>query len=292
MKDLFQQPYVLLTLTALMWASNAIIGRAIRLEIDPITLAVWRWSLAALLLGLLAGPWLRRDSAALWRCWRVVLLCALTGISGFNTLLYQGLQSTTALNGALVQSAIPMFIVGLAYLSLGDRLNRWQFMGLLLSLVGVTVILCRGDWRELQQLQLNRGDLWVLVAVICYAIYSVALRGRPQKIHPLSWLAVTFVPGALFLWPLHLFISPQLIPDAPHLWGVIGYLALGPSFLAYLCFNRGVELVGPGRAGQFIHLIPVFTSLMAVVFLGEQFAAFHGIGMAFIAMGIVLANYR
>ncbi len=296
LQRLFQQPYLLLVVPPLLWATNAVVGRMYRDDIDPISLAVWRWTLAAGLLLWVARRQIRQDATALWHRWPIVLLCAVTGISAFNTLLYQGLQTTTALNGALVQSAIPVVIVGLAYLALGDRLSRRQAGGLVLSLAGVTTIICRGDLGELLELRLNRGDLWVLLAVVSYAIYSVGLRGRPV-VHPLSWLAATFFVGALLLWPLHgwrlaMAITPALGPTDSTLWLVIGYLAVGPSFLAYLCFNRGVELVGPGRAGQFIHLVPVFTSLLAVGWLGETWALFHGVGIACIASGIVLASQR
>jgi drug/metabolite transporter (DMT)-like permease len=283
-------PYLLLTLAVLFWAGNFILGRAFHADIPPVALAFWRWLCASLLISLPAWRHLRRDGPVLLRSWRPVLLLSALGIASFNTLAYTGLQYTQAINGFLMQSLMPVLIVLFSFMIFGERIRPLQALGILVSLGGAVTIIARGDLAVLTGLQINRGDLFVAAAVLCYAGYSVLLRTRPP-VHALSFIAVTFWLGTVMILPFYLWETVQVRALHPHpvTFLVIGYVAVFPSIVSYLCYNRGVALIGANRAGLFIHLMPVFGTLMAMVFLGESFFWHHAVGIALIAAGICLA---
>jgi len=283
--------YLLLTLAVLFWAGNFILGRAFHSDIPPIALAFWRWCCASLLIIGPACRHLRQDRQVLLAHWPVVLLLSAVGIAAFNTLAYSGLQYTQAINAFLMQSLMPVLIVLFSFLIFGERVRPLQVLGILVSLCGAVAIIARGDFAVLAALEVNRGDLLVGAAILCYAGYSVMLRKRPP-VHPLSLIAVTFWIGSAIILPFYLWeallVRPLVIQ--PVTFVVIGYVALFPSIVSYLCFNRGVELIGANRAGLFIHLMPVFGSLMAMLFLGESFYWHHALGICLIATGIILAT--
>ncbi len=293
MNALKNQPHLLLTLAILFWAGNFILGRAFHTEIPPIALAFWRWAVASLLIIVPAWPHLRNDRVAIMQHWPVILLLAVLGVSSFNTLAYSGLQYTQAINAFLVQSLMPVLIVALSFLLFREQVTGRQALGILVSLSGAVTIIAHGDIHRLLSLNLNRGDLLVFAAVVCYAGYTVMLRKRPA-IHPLSFIAATFWIGSLVLLPLYLWeaVNVRSLEPSRNAFLVIAYVAVFPSIASYLCYNRGVELIGANRAGLFIHLMPVFGSVMAMLFLDEDFRAFHAVGIGLIASGIALATGR
>ncbi len=292
-RRLFDLPYVLLTLTFLFWSSNFIVARAVRAEVPPVGLAFWRWTVGLLIVLAFAWPHLRRDRAAIRRHWRIIVVLSATGIAAFNTMSYIGLQHTTAINGLLMQSTMPVVIVVMSYLFFRETVTPLQALGVALSLAGAVIIVARGELRALVAFTVNRGDLWIAVGVLFYSAYAALLRRRPP-IHPLSFLAVSFAAGAAMLAPLYAWesASGDVVPLSLTSVLAIGYLAVFTSIIAYICFNRGVELVGANRAGPFFHLLPLFGSVQAVVFLGESFRLFHAFGLALILGGIVLATRR
>lgn len=288
---LANSPYLLLTLAVFFWAGNFIVGRAIRADIPPVGLAFWRWFIAALLVTVMARKYLPTDLPEIRRHWAIVLLLAIVGIASFNTLVYIGLQYTIAVNGLLMQSLMPVLIIGLSFLLFREKIHTIQAIGVLISLVGALTIIGRGSIDVLLSLSMNRGDILIFIAVAGYAGYSIGLRKRPA-VHPLSFVAVTFIIGALLLLPLYIWESRggrTVHFDAPTLMA-ISYVSIFPSIVSYLCFNRGVELVGANRAGMFIHLIPVFGSVMAIFFLHESLQWFHLLGILLIASGIYMAT--
>ena len=293
LRPLWTNAYLLLTLTALFWAGNSVVGRAARELVPPVALAFWRWFAAFLLIMLIAGPHLRRDAAALKAKWPAVLALGVLGVGAFNTLLYSGLQYTTALNALLLQSAQPPLILLTAFLLFRDRAGPAQIAGVLLSLVGVLVIVAGGDLDVLLELRLNPGDALILVAVLLWVLYSVLLRLRPE-VHAVSFLAVTFAIAWLFILPFYAaeLAAGRRVVAAPESFAALAYVAVFPSLIAYACFNRGVELIGPGRAGVFLNLMPVFGALLAVGLLGERFTLAHAVGIALIGAGILLTRNR
>jgi drug/metabolite transporter (DMT)-like permease len=283
-------PYLLLTLAVLLWSGNFILGRAFHSDIPPVALAFWRWVCASLLISGPALKYLRRDWPMIRRHWPIVLLLSSVGVAAFNTLVYSGLQYTQAINAFLMQSLMPILIVVFSFLIFGERVRPLQTVGILISLCGAVTIIARGDLGILAGMEFNHGDLLIAAAIICYAVYSVMLRKRPA-IHPLSFITITFWTGSAIILPFYLWetIYVRTLQLQPATYLVIGYVAVFPSIVSYLCYNRGVEQIGANRAGLFIHLMPVFGSLMAILLLGETFYWYHAVGIGLIATGLYLA---
>ena len=281
--------YLLLTLTALFWAGNAIVGRALHTSVQPVTLAFWRWALAALFLLPFAWKHLRRDWRALARHWPVMLGLSLLGISSFNTILYHAAHTTTATNIALIQTALPAMILLLGFVLFGERVSRLGLLGMALTIGGAVITVIHGDLAFLRAARFVSGDVWMLAAVFLYALYSVLLRKAP-RVHALSFLTATFIVGAAALLPLYIWEWQEL--GAPVLsTGLIAgalYVAVFPSIFAYLFWNHGVATVGAGTTGLFNCLIPVFAAVLAFAFLGERLHAYHVIGLALIVAGFLL----
>jgi drug/metabolite transporter (DMT)-like permease len=290
---LFDQPWLLFVLPPLFWSGNIVIGRAVSGEVPPVGLAFWRWTLGCLIVLPFALRHLRRDLPAIRRHFGMVLVLSALGISAYNTFVYVGLQYTTALNGVMMQSMMPVLIVLASLVLFRDAISPLQVLGVAVSLAGAMLIVSGGNPAALAGLEVNRGDLWILVAVLCYALYTALLRRRPL-VHPLSFLAVIFGLGALMLLPFMLaeMWAGRSMPLTPGSMGALFYVALFPSIVAYLCFNRTVELLGANRTGLSVHLVPAFGSAFAILFLGEDPRWYHGAGIALIAAGILLASRR
>ncbi|RYY26709.1 MAG: DMT family transporter [Sphingomonadales bacterium] len=292
-RRLWAAPYVLLTCTALFWAGNSIVGRGASELVPPLALAFWRWSGALLLVLPLAWPHLRRDAAILRSSWRTLLILGTLGIGAFNTILYIGLQTTSAVNGLLLQSLQPGLILLFGAILFAERTRIVQILGLLLSIAGALTILSRGDLSSLVALRFNGGDLVIAGAVIIWSLYSVLLRKRPQ-VHPLSFLAATFAIGVVVLLPFYVaeVLSGRLIESRTESWLAIGYVCIFPSLIANLCYNRGVELVGSAAAGLYLNIMPIMGAFLAMIFLGEAIRPFHLAGIALVAVGIACATGR
>ena len=287
------QPYLLLSITTMCWAGNAIVGRLAAGHIPPVTLSFLRWSLAFLILLPFAWKHLVRDWSAIRSRLGVMVIISVTGIGAFNTLQYWALEYTQALNTLLLQSAGPLVVAVWSLLLLGVRLTLAQAAGVVVSLIGVLVILLHGDLSTLSSIEFNKGDLIFIVALIIFGFYSVMTLKRPA-IHALSFAAFTFGVGALCLVPLliwELATRPVMALNTANLLSLF-YVAVFPSTLAYLCFNRGVQLIGANRAAPFFHMVPLFGSVMAMVFLGERPQLFHFIGFGLVLSGVFVASRR
>jgi drug/metabolite transporter (DMT)-like permease len=290
---LVNQPYLLLSITALCWAGNAIVGRLAAGHIAPVTLSFLRWSFAFLIILPFAWKHLVRDWGAIRSRLGIMILLSITGIGAFNTLQYWALEHTQALNTLLLQSAGPLVVAVWSLLLLGVRLTLAQAAGVVLSMAGVFVILLHGDLTTLSKIDFNIGDLIFIVALAIFGIYSVLSLKRPN-IHGLSFVAFTFGAGAACLIPLfiwELFARPPMQIDTANLL-TLAYVALFPSTIAYLCYNRGVQLIGANRAAPFFHVVPVFGTVMSIVFLGEHPQAFHFIGFALVLTGVFVASRK
>ncbi len=286
--------YLLLTLTTLFWGGNFVVGRAVHESIPPISLAWWRWLVAALIILPLVIKPLWQSRHILRENWLKLGVMSLLGVTGFNTLVYLGLQTLPASNGILLLSAGPVFILMISWWFLGDRVRPIQILGMVLSLAGILVLVSKGaPWHFWSQLGSGSGNLWILTAVVTWAIYSVMLKKRPAGLSGLAFFGLTTLVGWLLLTPFFLFEWLYLGHTTPvnsHSLLSIGYVALFASVAAFLFWNRGVEILGPNRAGYFIHLIPVWGILLASVFLGERLYLFHWIGMLLIFIGIWMAT--
>jgi drug/metabolite transporter (DMT)-like permease len=287
------QPYLLLSITALCWAGNAIVGRLAAGHIPPVTLSFLRWSLAFLIILPFAWKHLVRDWGAIRGRLGTMVILSVTGISAFNTMQYWALEHTQALNTLLLQSAAPLFVAVWSLLLLGIRLTLAQAGGLAVSLTGVLVILLQGDLTTLKNIEFNIGDIIFVAALAIFGLYSTLTFKRPQ-IHGLSFVGFTFGCGAAVLIPLliwELMTRPLMQIDTANLLTLF-YVAVFPSTVAYLCFNRGVHLIGANRAAAFFHVIPMLGAAMAIVFLGEHPHLFHVIGFALVLSGVFIASRK
>ena len=290
---LANQPYLLLSITAFCWAGNAIVGRLAAGHIPPVTLSFLRWWLGFLIILPFAWKHLQRDWTAIRAHLGSLVFLSATGIAGFTALQYWALEHTQALNTLLLQSAGPLFVAGWSLILFGVRLTLAQAAGIVVSLTGVLVILLHGDLTAITAIDFNRGDLIFTVALLIFGLYSVMSFKRPA-IDDLSFLAFTFACGSACLVPAlipELIFRPVMQLDFTNLLSLL-YVAVFPSTIAYLCYNRSIHLIGANRTAPFFHVVPVFGSVMAIVFLGEQPQAFHFIGFALVLTGVFVASRK
>ncbi|WP_339703654.1 DMT family transporter [uncultured Sphingosinicella sp.] len=278
--------YAMLVLVMLFWSGNAIVGRAVRGDVLPFTLAFGRWLGAFLVLAPFALRHVAADREVLLRHWRPVLFLGLVGVSAFNAFMYSGLRYTTATNGLLLQAAIPALVLIIDALAFRVRAPAWQVVGVVLSILGVGVVLFP-DFASVLRLHFGRGDALVLAGVVAWAIYTSLLRLRPD-VHALSFLAVTFAIGVAAMLPLAMleWRHAPAIDWRPEIVGAFIYVALFPSLAAYFLFNAAVGMIGAAKAGQSITLMPVFGALLAAALLGEPLGTRYFAGMALILCGI------
>lgn len=284
--------YLLLVLTTLFWSGNFVLARAMHDSLPPVALSFWRWMLAGTVLAPFAWRRMLAALPLLKTHWRTVLPLALFGVAGYNTLAYQGLQSTPATNAGLLNAFIPILILLLGALFFGQHLGRIAIAGILVSLLGVLMLVGHGEPSRLAQFRFNPGDLWVLAAGLSWACYTLLLRRLPAGLNRMALLMATIVLGVMVLCPAYLLESLSgrtLTVTVPHLLAIL-YVGLLPSVMAYLFYNHGVAKLGAARAGQFIHLMPVFVPLLSTLFLGEQLHLFHAAGIALIFAGIAVSS--
>lgn len=288
---LMNRPYLLLSLASLFWAGNVVLGRFIAADFPPMALSLLRWGFACLLVLPFAWPHLRADWPVIRKHVPILTLLTLTGLAGYTAIAYLGLKYTQALNALLIQSSGPLWVALWSLVLLGIRLTWPQTVGIGISLLGVLTILSRGDPVALSAIHLNKGDLLFTGALIVFGIYSVLSSKRPAM-HPLAFMA--FTSGYAMVLQIPAVIVEVLSGHHPALSInnvlTLAYVAIFPSILSYLFFNRGVELIGANRAAPFFHLIPVFGSVMAIVFLGERPQLFHAVGYALVLAGVVIAS--
>ena len=285
------RPYLLTAVAPLCWGGNIVLARGVADIIPPVSFAFWRWTIAFVILLPFTWRTARQDWSRVVKSWKIMSVLSILGISFFNTLLYTAVHTTTAINGAMIQTAMPAVIILATLLMYKEKVTRLQLLGVAICIFGAFIVILRGRWDTLLGMSFAPGDILMIGAVILYALYSALLRQRPA-IHPLSFLIYTFGLGIVFLLPLYVWelAGSATMILTPHVILSILYVALFPSIVAYFCWNRGVEVLGANRTGLLINLIPVFASILAILFLGETLQVFHIIGMALIFGGMILFN--
>jgi drug/metabolite transporter (DMT)-like permease len=276
----------------LCWAGNWVVGRAIHEEIPPFTLNFWRWASSLLLILPVAWTSLRGQWRLMLRHWKWVLPMAAIASAIFQSMVYLGLQSTTALNGALLIALVPIVVAAIAAALLGDRFTLRQALGIAVSLAGAVVVIVRGELAVLRTLAFNPGDLWILAAVPIWALYTVLLKRWPQGLDRMSFLAAMAIVGTLLQAPLYaweLAGGRQMIVTPASL-AAIAYTAVFASFLAFVFYNAALQRTTPTVAGPFHHLHPAFTALLGIAFLGERVGWYHAAGVACIVLGLYLTT--
>ncbi|MCB1908002.1 MAG: DMT family transporter [Rhodocyclaceae bacterium] len=295
MPSALAHPYLLLTLTVLFWSGNMVAGRGLREDVPPILLALLRWLIAlGLTLPFAVRGFDRGQLATMLQAWPAMLLLGLLGVGGFNTFAYIALQHTTATNASLLNSFIPIVTIALSWALLGRRLRGVEAVGVMVSMAGVLLIVGRGEPGVLASLSLNRGDLWMLLAVLTWALYTVGLQWRPAGLDSMVMLAAFTVVGLAALIPaaaVEYLSGARLRVDAGTIAGIL-YTGVFPGFLGYVFYNRGVAAVGPNRGSLFIHLMPAFGTGLAAVFLGERPHWYHLVGIVLIFAGITMNTRR
>ena len=289
---------LLLTIAALLWAGNAVVGRLVTGLVPPITLNFLRWALAFLLLLPLAG-WVLRPGSGLWSHSRRFMLLGLLGVGCYNALQYLALTTSTALNVTLVASSTPVWMLLIGAVGFGQRVTLRQVAGAVLSIAGVLVVLARGDWAELLEVRLVPGDLYVLLATLGWAVYSWLLvqPGDPPRIRA-DWAAFLMAQVVFGLAWSGLFAGAEwALTDAKIVWGwplaaALLFVAVGPAILAYRCWGLGVQRAGPNVAGFFGNLTPLFAALMSAAFLREMPHLYHAVAFILIVGGIVVSSRR
>lgn len=293
-RGLFSNAYLLLTLTTLSWGGNAVASRIAVGEISPFTLTCFRWIGVTILVLLFARRQLAADWPELRKRLPFLVTLGTLGFTAFNALMYLGAHTTGAINIGIIQGAMPVFVLVGAYLAYRTPVSTIQIVGVCVTLVGVVLVAIHGDLGQIRTLQFADGDLLMIVAGVLYAGYTVALRRRPpvSGLAMFSILALVAMVTSLPLMALEAVNGTLQLPT-PTGWGVLLYVAIFPSFLSQIFFLRSVDLVGPGRAGLFINLVPIFASSLGVLVLGEHFELYHAFALAFVLGGIWLAErYR
>jgi drug/metabolite transporter (DMT)-like permease len=285
--------YLALAAAALFWGGNWVLARWIQNQFPPQTLGLLRWGSAALFLLPFALTPTLRAWPAVRREWRRLAILGAIGVTGFSALSYWGLSYTTSINGSLLNTAAPVFILMLSAMGFGDRINLMEVAGVAVSIVGVVIIVARGNFGALAALGVNIGDAIVLAAVLLWAVYTVLLRRWRIQLPPMVFLFTTIVlslPLPIATTAIEYALgAPAPSPDTIGLLTIV-YLGLFPSIGAYACWNFGVSRAGAARATLFQYLIPVFAAVLAVLLLGEEVRLFHVAGAVLIMGGLLLAT--
>ena len=285
--------YLLLSLTTLFWAGNFVLARAMHADIPPIGLAFWRWFTVAVFI----VPWAWQDLKKQWPIMKshrgFMLALGILSVGAFNTLVYIGLQTTLAVNALLLLSSVPVFILLMSPFILGRRLTLYQLIGTIISGAGVLLVLTQGHLQTLIGFGHDSGLLWVLAGVISWALYSVLLHKLPEGIGGRGFFAMTVLVGVLGLLPLYAWES--LVQQNPvnftsDFWLSIAYVAFFASILAYMFWNKAVDMIGAEQSGAFIHLMPAFGLILSAWLLGEAITAIALLGLALIFGGLIIAT--
>lgn len=288
---LYQWPGLLLTLTAIFWAGNALASRLAVGHISPFLLVFLRWVMVLAVLWPLYGGQVRAHWGDIRPRLGSITLMGILGFTGFNALFYTAGYYTSAINIGILQGSIPVVVLAGAFFMFGTRATLLQIVGVLITTIGVVVVATQGSPLSILHIGLNRGDLAMLAACVFYAFYTLALRNRPDM-SGIAFFTLLALISAITSVPLLIFEAFTTGLQMPTLqgWLVTLFVAIFPSCLAQLFFLRGVDLIGPGRAGVFVNLVPVFAAILAVLLLNEPFAAFHAVALALVIGGIWLAQ--
>ena len=287
--------YGLLILAALFWSGNFIVGKfAYLFQVPPLTLNVLRWISVWLILMPFTYEEIKNNLPSIKKNWLVISFMGVITISTFNSVVYYALNYTKVINSVLVLAAIPVATIIFSSLMKIEKTNIFQLLGLFLSIVGIGSIISYGDFQNIIELNFNKGDLLMLVCVICWALYSTLLKKYKFKFSQFTLIQLMVSAGILFLIPQFFYEQSNNleINFNKAFFVILIYVVLFPAIAAYYCWQKGVEIIGPNRASMFIQLMPLFSAIMAIIFLNEKFELFHFVGASFIVLGIYLSNRK
>jgi drug/metabolite transporter (DMT)-like permease len=285
----------LAVLAAIIWSGNFIVARGVIQQIPPVGLAFYRWATATLIMIPIAWNKFTVDKPLLLQHRNLLFWTALSGVTLFNTFVYIAGHYTPAINLALIgTTSSPVFAIILAAIFLKEAIKPLRIVGLLLCISGIVLLLSQGSWQRLQTFRFSIGDGWILLAALCFAVYNILVRRKPAAIHPLSFLFTVFAIGTLLLLPFYLFelFQTPAVQWDTNLVLIILYLGAGTSVIAFLCWNVAIGKLGAARTALFGNLIPVFSTLEAVLILGEKFTMIHLLSGLLVVAGVVIANLK
>lgn len=284
--------YLLLILAVLFWSGNFIVGRGIHNEIPPMTLAFWRWAIALLIILPFSLRHIVHQFDIIRRNLKILTVLAILSVTNFSIFIYMALKLSTATNTVLINSMIPIFIVMVSWLGFKERITLRQSIGIAISLAGLMFIIANGNLSTLISVRFSKGDLWTICAGISWALYSVLLRKSPIELNSLSFLATLIIIGTLFISPFYIWemSTGKTMNISQASIGSIVYVALFASILAYTFWNKAIQIIGANKTGIFIHLMPVFSIILAIIFLNEELKEYHVKGTVLIFTGIFLTT--
>ena len=288
-----QQAYLFLILTTLFWAGNFIVGeQASRFDIPPFTLNFYRWTFAWLILAPFTIKEIIEKKNHIIENIKLIIVLGITSITIFNSIVYYSLNFTQVISGVLMISTIPVMIIVFCWILKIEKSNVYQILGVIFSLFGVIVIITKADLVILLNLNFNRGDLWMVVAMFSWAMYSALLRKKKLEISQLSLLQIIISAGLVFLFPAYLIELSLGHKTSIHLPFILilTYVVFFPGLASFIFWIKGISIIGSNRAGIFLHLIPIFSTIMAIIILKEKFMFYHLIGALLIVAGIILSS--
>ena len=287
--------YIFLIFATLFWSGNFIVGKAASLfEIPPFTLNFYRWTFAWLILAPFTLKEIFQKIEYILENLKLILILGITSITIFNSIVYYSLNFTQVINGVLMISTIPVMIIFFSWIFKIEKTNFYQILGVIFSLLGVMVIVTKADLDKLLNLNFNKGDLWMVVAMLSWAMYSALLRKRKFELSQISLLQTIISAGLVLLLPAYLIemsLGYRLNIHLPFIL-TLSYVVLFPGLASFFFWIKGISIIGSNRSGIFLHLMPIFSTIMAILIFKEKFMVFHFIGAVLIITGVVLSSKR
>lgn len=287
--------YLMLVLTTIFWSGNFIVGKAASIyEIPPFSLNFFRWFFAGIILLPFTFKELIQKKNYIIKNLSFFIILGITSITIFNSIVYYSLYYTQVITGVLMISTIPVWIIFISSILRIERTNIYQIIGVVLSLVGVIIIVTKIDFKIIKSLDFNRGDLSMIVAMLSWAIYSSLLKKKKYEISQTTLLQLVIIFGLIFLTPISIgeyFIGNKIKLGTPF-YLTLTYVIFFPGLFAFFFWIKGISIIGANRAGIFLHLMPIFGALMAIMIFEEKFMYYHLFGAIFIIAGIILSNKK
>jgi drug/metabolite transporter (DMT)-like permease len=286
-------PYIWLIVATCIWGGNFVAGKAIVAELPPISVAFCRWGIALLILLVWRGKEAWKERQLLRTHWKTVAFLSITGVAGFNTLTYISVQYTSSINASLMNAATPIFVVFISRFILQERIRWLASIGIGISIIGVLWIISHGSWSVISGLSFNVGDMWMLLAILCWAFYSVGMKKAAGRFVPSVLLIYQVIFATILLFPvsmIELAIRKPAVHFTLGLTSGLLYVGIFASIVAFTAWNRAIATLGPARCSGFLNMIPLFSAIFATFFAGERIHLYHAIGTAFIICGVYTTN--
>jgi len=287
--------YIFLLLTVTFWAGNFIVGKfASFYEVPPFSLNFYRWFFAWLILAPFTLPEILKKKEYILQNYKLFIILGVTSITIFNSIVYYSLNFTQVISGVLMISTIPVMIMFFSFILKIEKTNIFQIIGVIFSFLGVIIIITKANFEILKNLDFNKGDITMVVAMFSWALYSTLLKRQKYELSQISLLQVVMTFGLIFLIPIYFIeyqIGYRINLDKPFIL-ILSYVVLLPGLASFILWIKGISMIGANRSGVFLHLMPILSAIMAMIFFNEKFMFYHILGACFIVIGILLSNKK